>query len=106
MDVGFESILMENSFLYWRCVYLGVCIELKIFFRLVFLVIFVYIVNSGMSIFVWIFVGYIGCKEFVVVFIGNSCFSFVYGFMVCWVYVWSCWGYGDIIKLLVVIVFF
>ncbi|CAA7048578.1 unnamed protein product [Microthlaspi erraticum] len=81
-DVGLESVLTESSLPYWRRVYLGACIEMKLLFRLALPAILVYLVNSGMSISARIFAGHIGGKELAAASIGNSCFSLVYGLMV------------------------
>lgn len=82
-DAGsLESILTESSFPSWRRFYLGACIEMKLLFRLALPAIFVYLLNSGMSISTRIFAGHIGSQELAAASIGNSCFNLVYGLMV------------------------
>ncbi|CAH8345332.1 unnamed protein product [Eruca vesicaria subsp. sativa] len=80
-DVGLESVLTERSLPYWRRMYLGACIEMKLLFSLALPAIFVYVVNNGMSITARIFAGHIGGKELAAASIGNSCFSLAYGLM-------------------------
>ncbi|KAF2534419.1 hypothetical protein F2Q70_00032878 [Brassica cretica] len=77
-----ESILMESSLPSRRRLYLGACIEMKLLFRLALPAIFVYLLNSGMSISTRIFAGHIGSQELAAASIGNSCFNLVYGLMV------------------------
>ncbi|XP_013596469.1 PREDICTED: protein TRANSPARENT TESTA 12-like [Brassica oleracea var. oleracea] len=76
-----ESILMESSLSSRRRLYLGACIEIKLLFRLALPAIFVYLLNSGMSISTRIFAGHIGSQELAAASIGNSCFNLVYGLM-------------------------
>ncbi|KAF3487713.1 hypothetical protein F2Q69_00057174 [Brassica cretica] len=76
-----ESILMESSLPSRRRLYLGACIEMKLLFRLALPAIFVYLLNSGMSISTRIFAGHIGSQELAAASIGNSCFNLVYGLM-------------------------
>ncbi|KAJ4873873.1 MATE efflux family protein [Raphanus sativus] len=81
-DAGsLESILTESSLPSWRRFYLGACIEMKLLFRLALPAIFVYLLNSGMSISTRIFAGHIGSQELAAASIGNSCFNLVYGLM-------------------------
>ena len=77
-----ESILTESSLPSRRRLYLGARIEMKLLFRLALPAIFVYLLNSGMSISTRIFAGHIGSQELAAVSIGNSCFNLVYGLMV------------------------
>ncbi|CAN7013856.1 hypothetical protein IGI04_012982 [Brassica rapa subsp. trilocularis] len=76
-----ESILTESSLPSRRRLYLGARIEMKLLFRLALPAIFVYLLNSGMSISTRIFAGHIGSQELAAVSIGNSCFNLVYGLM-------------------------
>lgn len=77
-----ESILTESSLPSRRRLYLGARIEMKLLFRLALPAIFVYLLNSGMSISTRIFAGHIGSQELAAASIGNSCFNLVYGLMV------------------------
>ncbi|EOA15865.1 hypothetical protein CARUB_v10007727mg [Capsella rubella] len=81
LEVGLESVLTESSLPYRRRVYLGVCIEIKLLFRLALPAILVYLVNSGMGISARIFAGRLGSNELAAASIGNSSFNLVYALM-------------------------
>ncbi|CAN8231060.1 unnamed protein product [Cochlearia groenlandica] len=80
-NIGLENVLSDISLPYRKRMYLSVCIEMKLLFRLALPAILVYLVNSGMSISARIYTGHLGGQELAASSIGNSCFSLVYGLM-------------------------